>query len=295
MITQSEWPAQKLAVREQEKTTNLTAMPYRIFIRRCCEKRCLRRRPWRLVRDLCSLFALYLQLFDLQLNAYPGEGNNDSETITVKERPPKRRRTAGGATLTTRYEKTVEPSAAVTGNGASVEPGTRVDNPRPGREQTAYDESSDSIESDLDWEEVDLAQTAVQEDDSNQNGALDLVLGGNKPLKSPERMSRKRKPATTAERKLRLEIHKMHVLCLLAHVHLRNHWCNDEQVHVSACGSHSPLSLGYTHGFPLSGYIRRMIKERQILKMGTHRLVKATTIHSDFQAYTTKQVCVRLH
>ncbi|KAK3945638.1 Rad4-domain-containing protein, partial [Diplogelasinospora grovesii] len=40
----------------------------------------------------------------------------------------------------------------------------------------------------------------------------------------------RRKPATREEKDRRVLIHKMHLLCLLAHVELRNRWCNDPRV-----------------------------------------------------------------
>ena len=103
------------------------------------------------------------------------------------------------------------------------------------RQQTAYIESDDSAESDMDWEEVDLAHTSMQEDsperENESEGELNLVLGhrGHEPRRS---MPMKRKPMTKAEKAVRLEIHKMHLLSLLFYVHLRNHWCNDRAVHV---------------------------------------------------------------
>ncbi|KAL8931496.1 MAG: hypothetical protein Q9211_006921, partial [Gyalolechia sp. 1 TL-2023] len=102
------------------------------------------------------------------------------------------------------------------------------------REQTALkDESSD--ESDFAWEEVDLAQDADQPYNEptagDEDGELNLVLDGNMKNGREETAAARRKPLTAAERKLRLEIHKLHLLCLLSHVHLHNHWCNDQNVH----------------------------------------------------------------
>ena len=100
------------------------------------------------------------------------------------------------------------------------------------RRQTAYNDSEDSAESDVNWEEVDLVED-VQVDNTSANAqALNLVLGDTGESKQNLHQSSKKRPATSAERKLKLEIHKMHVLCLLAHVYLRNHWCNDDEVHV---------------------------------------------------------------
>jgi xeroderma pigmentosum group C-complementing protein len=105
--------------------------------------------------------------------------------------------------------------------------------------QVVYNDFEDSEESDVDWEEVDLAHdnrenilgSEDEDKDEGDRGDLDLVLldpkgkgkGGGLP---------KRRPITAVERKLRLEAHKMHLLCLLYHVFLRNSWCNDLETQV---------------------------------------------------------------
>lgn len=106
---------------------------------------------------------------------------------------------------------------------------------KPARQQTAYNESEDSAESDMDWEEVDLAHSSMQEGspehDNEPRGDLNLVLG-HKDHEAQRSTPMKRKPMTKAEKQVRLEIHKMHLLSLLFYVHLRNYWCNDKEVHV---------------------------------------------------------------
>ncbi len=115
--------------------------------------------------------------------------------------------------------------------------------------QQILDRSEDSEMSDADWEDVDLAmQTFHQrkplEHDYSSNGELNLVLGTDDH--EARRSTRLRKPVTSADRKLRLEIHKMHLLCLLFHVHIRNYWCNDEKVHV--CWSHELAVFSHFRG-----------------------------------------------
>ncbi|EAW18213.1 putative DNA repair protein Rad4 [Aspergillus fischeri NRRL 181] len=98
--------------------------------------------------------------------------------------------------------------------------------------QTVYDEPT-SEESDMEWEEVDLQQVPAQ---STQIGPV--TGADNEPLQitldSHEGKRRKvisrQKPLTAAEKKLRLDIHKVHVLCLLRHVQIRNLWCNDDEL-----------------------------------------------------------------
>ncbi|KAL8626783.1 hypothetical protein Q9189_007510, partial [Teloschistes chrysophthalmus] len=103
------------------------------------------------------------------------------------------------------------------------------------REQTAYkDESSE--ENDFAWEEVELGQdqlhAADDEVDNEEDGPLQLVLDDGAKERSRQVAAARRKPLTAIERSFRLQVHKVHLLCLLSHVHMRNHWCNDQNVHV---------------------------------------------------------------
>lgn len=102
--------------------------------------------------------------------------------------------------------------------------------------QQIFDESEDSEPSDGDWEDVDFVKPIMYQEeplgrDDAGDGGLDLVLEtGDREAQSQTTL--KRKPITQAEKQIRVDIHKMHLLCLLFHVHVRNHWCNDEKVHV---------------------------------------------------------------
>lgn len=106
--------------------------------------------------------------------------------------------------------------------------------PKPTPQHIEQTESEDSADSDEDFEDVDLEVSIKQHDPSDHEmeepGELNLVLARDdrNTLRSAQV---RRKPITSTEKKLRLEIHKMHLCSLLAHVHLRNHWCNDETIH----------------------------------------------------------------
>jgi len=101
----------------------------------------------------------------------------------------------------------------------------------PVRLQTAYNDSEGSADSDVAWEDV-----GVKEEEEGASPEepeeLDLVLGEDKRDSVERRRKRTRKPLTAAERGMRIEIHKMHLLSLLLHVGLRNQWCNDHDVQV---------------------------------------------------------------
>src|ERR1700753_2286580 len=83
--------------------------------------------------------------------------------------------------------------------------------------QTAFD-SSDNSDDDLEWEDVNL-DTVVPEpipavDNISEN--LSIVVDSGTKIPSPSKR-KIRKPLTNAERKMRLNIHKVHFLCLLYH------------------------------------------------------------------------------
>ncbi|KAL8789744.1 MAG: hypothetical protein Q9213_000995 [Squamulea squamosa] len=102
------------------------------------------------------------------------------------------------------------------------------------QEQAAYDKDS-SEDNDFAWEEVNLlheerhfSDDQPEEDEEQQ---LDLVLDNDGKGDFTSAAASRRKPLTALERKHRLEVHKLHLLCLLSHIHLRNHWCNDQNIH----------------------------------------------------------------
>lgn len=101
--------------------------------------------------------------------------------------------------------------------------------------QTAYDyDASSDDESDIEWEDIDLQQhppnsthTPVSKEDEE---SLQITFG---PVaKEAKKVVPRHKPLSKAEKKMRLDIHKVHLLCLLRHVELRNRWCNDSELQV---------------------------------------------------------------
>ncbi|KAF5863725.1 hypothetical protein ETB97_009512 [Aspergillus alliaceus] len=98
--------------------------------------------------------------------------------------------------------------------------------------QTVYDSPS-SDESEMEWEEVDIQQTPAALTpqvpfSEGENEIIQLTLDQHQDQK--RKVIRRRKPVTAAEKALRLQAHKVHLLCLLSHVQLRNLWCNDEEI-----------------------------------------------------------------
>ena len=94
-------------------------------------------------------------------------------------------------------------------------------------------ESESSAESDVGWEDVELGAHQDLEEELDTDG-LDIVLDETEAKKARGNRPRNAVP-NAAQRKLRLNTHQMHVLCLLAHVQLRNRWCNDAELQVRPC------------------------------------------------------------
>lgn len=100
--------------------------------------------------------------------------------------------------------------------------------------QTVID-SDESDESDMDWED------ALVEDNDSENqvlgeaepeiGDISITFGGGNDRDEGNKRLVRRRTITSVEKRRRLDIHKMHILCLLYHIHRRNAWCNDEKVH----------------------------------------------------------------
>ncbi|QSZ35952.1 hypothetical protein DSL72_007074 [Monilinia vaccinii-corymbosi] len=95
-------------------------------------------------------------------------------------------------------------------------------------QQTAYrdsDEETDESDTDveIDWENIDF-------NTKNDEPSGDLELTLTKPESQSQTTTPRRKATTQADKALRLEIHRLHLLCLLSHVERRNEWCNDPVV-----------------------------------------------------------------
>ena len=106
--------------------------------------------------------------------------------------------------------------------------------------QTVYDSPSSSEESDMEWEEVDIHQTSY----NNQTDDTSIQVTLDRPEDQKRKVVPRRRMITAAEKQLRLNIHKVHLLCLLRHVQIRNLWCNNEEVQVRY---HSAVLSGECH------------------------------------------------
>jgi len=96
--------------------------------------------------------------------------------------------------------------------------------------QTRELDSEDEDDDEILFEDVDLVDAVADDaEEDKPKGVLELNLGAQQAPKTPQKADR-RKALSKAERHQRVEVHQMHVLCLMAHAARRNHWCNDEVV-----------------------------------------------------------------
>jgi xeroderma pigmentosum group C-complementing protein len=96
-------------------------------------------------------------------------------------------------------------------------------------QQTIYRDSEDESDvsgSDHDWEAIDFGAKLNAEEPSAD---LELTLT-KKSVSQGKAPIQRRRAVTKDERVVRLQIHKMHVLCLLSHLDRKNNWCNDSEV-----------------------------------------------------------------
>ena len=148
--------------------------------------------------------------------------------------PVKRRRVEGRIVIQNVNENASHQPQQSISTGEQKDIDDLFEEPVPAPQHIEQTESEDSADSDEDFEDVDLGSNVKQPDSSDHEmeepGDLKLVLGGN-DQETSKSMQVRRKPITSMEKKLRIEIHKLHLCSLLAHVYLRNHWCNDDKVH----------------------------------------------------------------
>jgi xeroderma pigmentosum group C-complementing protein len=104
--------------------------------------------------------------------------------------------------------------------------------PQPTMQTMELESDDESDDEDIMFEDVDF--TAPLQDlgsKPEEPKALELNLTAQQSSSAQaKKTAERRKPITKEERKIRIDVHKTHLLCLLAHAARRNHWCNDGRV-----------------------------------------------------------------
>lgn len=106
-----------------------------------------------------------------------------------------------------------------------------ADDVPPKLQLVVFDDFEGSDESEVEFEDVELEPTEGEGSTSTkpEQQPLKLDLSGTN-LEPSRRGVQRRRPVGPAERKVRLEVHKAHLVCLLAHLSSRNRWCESESV-----------------------------------------------------------------
>lgn len=103
--------------------------------------------------------------------------------------------------------------------------------------QTAFrdsDDDEDDEDEENQFEDINYGTLAVaQGAEGDADRDIEINLTAHQEAMTPKRNADRRKPISKAEKERRVEIHKMHLLCLLSHANKRNHWCNDAVVHAT--------------------------------------------------------------
>ncbi|OAA70551.1 nitrilase [Cordyceps fumosorosea ARSEF 2679] len=183
-----------------------------------------------------------------------GSASRDS----INDEPPMKRRRSGRQKSIHEQQAASGPAATTTATATTTTREQSVDNdddddededeeiefqdvPLPPEQvqtiERDSEDDSDEDDEDMIFEDVGLA-AALEQNTATSSSAtehvskdLELNLTAQQAASaSAKRNADRRKPITKEERDRRLDVHKMHLLCLLSHVARRNHWCNDEQV-----------------------------------------------------------------
>ncbi|KAK3292520.1 uncharacterized protein B0H64DRAFT_328010 [Chaetomium fimeti] len=160
----------------------------------------------------------------------------NSQGSGISERPLKRRRPGEGRPTRTETPKNKaakdisnELSKVVVGDASDDDLFGDVALPTP-TVQTMTRDSDEEDDDDIDFEDVAIEAAGSSVAAAGKGSQeLSLDLSAHMAALAPRRADR-RKAISREEKERRVDIHKAHLVCLLAHVELRNRWCNDRGV-----------------------------------------------------------------
>ncbi|KAG5965027.1 hypothetical protein E4U57_004639 [Claviceps arundinis] len=103
-------------------------------------------------------------------------------------------------------------------------------------DDAGYDDEENGVGASEHFQNIDFTAPLPESTKSSEESShLQLNLTAQKAAQttatsSAKRTGERRKPLSKAERENRVQVHQAHLVCLLAHVARRNHWCNDGRV-----------------------------------------------------------------
>jgi xeroderma pigmentosum group C-complementing protein len=96
----------------------------------------------------------------------------------------------------------------------------------------------------VEWEDAMLEGNDTESEEAEPEvGDINITFGGHDGDAKKTKRQVRRRAITSVDRRRRLDIHKMHILCLLYHVYRRNAWCNDVRVQARLRQVPSPKAL----------------------------------------------------
>jgi xeroderma pigmentosum group C-complementing protein len=178
--------------------------------------------------------------------------SSQSAGIDEDNRPLKKRKTAASRPPKEAVDvedQTPQPSQRdskiVSPAPASISVGSDDENGGGPVLQTIQD-SDESDESDFEWEDA-LADSNAEEVEEKEAGLevgdLSITIEEHGLKEKDHKKRVRRRGITSIDKKRRLDTHKLHILCLLYHVHRRNAWCNDGKVQAILRKLPSPATL----------------------------------------------------
>jgi xeroderma pigmentosum group C-complementing protein len=163
-----------------------------------------------------------------------------AEPVESSDRPLKRRRMSRGPVTPAKTKQKEQELSSANGKTSASTPAKPIsepyesDDPTLNRPQQTVEYSSESEESDLAFENVDLGQRAGSSPppvpEIGDDGIIAVKISLAPPSASKKAVTNRRKPATTVEKAFRLRVHKIHFLTLLGHCMYVNSRCNNATV-----------------------------------------------------------------
>lgn len=176
-----------------------------------------------------------------------------SSEVDLTDRPLKRRRVATGVQIASSspaaHQEGAQPASSPTPiagpTGRSTQGKSRA-KPIQTVETSSDDDSGN--ESDLAFEDIDLSAGGPASATEENDGIADVSVSIDPSTAPKPSAPIRRKPATSAEKALKLVAHKAHILCLLGHCMYVNTWCNDINVQQHLHPLLSKKTLNYLQG-----------------------------------------------
>ena len=189
-----------------------------------------------------------LDIYQKLLEETPRSSDLNQPEVRPLKRPLKRRRIASISEESLQNSERVPAPQSIADENHCSARGSSNDgyfSDSETQQQVIYTSSESSDENDVEWEHLledeakDRDESSKKQEQKDEPISLELKEGKvSKPRKAPAR----RLPSTKIERQKRIDVHKVHICCLIAHTYVRSAWCNGKELQVSHLHSSCSLS-----------------------------------------------------